>query len=267
MNREAMPVINKIRAYFHFLFDLANVNRNEWQVAIRKRGEQTLYQGNTAGFRPIKNSLRYWYADPFLFSHRDKDYLFVEMFDRWREKGVLGVCRLRNGKHSRFRICLDLPGHLSYPCVYEDADGIHMVPECYQSGEVWVYRCVDFPLRWEKERQLLKGCAVDTTPCPVQKGLWLTTVFDSPNARINNNLWQVDDRSGQLICLSKENFQVRGAGHFIPTEEVEDYSYMVNELLSLYTQALERYPLLLEQLQLHRKTGEPLGSDFAPDFG
>lgn len=62
-------------------------------------------------------------------------------------------------------------------------------------------------------------------------------------------------------------FAPKHLDHFIPTEEVEDYSYMINELLSLYTQALERYPLLLEQLQLHRKTGEPLGSDFAPDFG
>lgn len=55
--------------------------------------------------------------------------------------------------------------------------------------------------------------------------------------------------------------------HFIPTEEVEDYHYMIGELQLLYTQALERYPILLEQLQLHRKTGEPLGSDFVPNFG
>lgn len=55
--------------------------------------------------------------------------------------------------------------------------------------------------------------------------------------------------------------------HLLPTEEVEDYGYMIRELQDLYDQALERYPVLLQQLQLHRTTGEPLGMDFAPDFG
>lgn len=55
--------------------------------------------------------------------------------------------------------------------------------------------------------------------------------------------------------------------HLIPTEEVEDYGYMIGELQALYDQALKRYPELLKQLQLHQKTGEPLGSDFAPNFG
>lgn len=64
-----------------------------------------------------------------------------------------------------------------------------------------------------------------------------------------------------------QRFSPSHLAHFIPMEEAEDYSYMIGELQSLYADALDRYPRLLEQLQLHRKTGEPLGDDFAPDFG
>lgn len=53
----------------------------------------------------------------------------------------------------------------------------------------------------------------------------------------------------------------------IPTEPVEAYYRMDSELLARYNQAVKRYPRLLEQLQTHMRTGEPLGEDFAADFG
>jgi hypothetical protein len=55
--------------------------------------------------------------------------------------------------------------------------------------------------------------------------------------------------------------------HLVPREEVPDYAYMIGEMLELYDQALARYPLLLQQLQQHRKDGTPLSDAFAPDFG
>lgn len=92
-----MELMDKIRGYVSFLCELSYVNHYEWHVVIRKRGGKTLYQGNGEGFTPVSNDWRYWRADPFLFRHQNKDYLFVEMYDRWKRKGVIGVCRIRNG--------------------------------------------------------------------------------------------------------------------------------------------------------------------------
>ena len=55
--------------------------------------------------------------------------------------------------------------------------------------------------------------------------------------------------------------------HLIPTEENEDYLYLVRELQELYEKAFNLYPVLLAQLQQHRATGEALGEAFVPDFG
>lgn len=71
------------------------------------------------------------------------------------------------------------------------------------------------------------------------------------------------ERTEKLIRRFKPNYLEQ----LIPTEEVEDYAYMIGELRELYGQALEQYPVLLEQLLQHMKTGEPLPETFAPDFG
>ena len=55
--------------------------------------------------------------------------------------------------------------------------------------------------------------------------------------------------------------------HMIPVEEPEELALYLSELHQLYAQALEEYPRRLEQLLQHIQTGEPLGEDFAPDFG
>lgn len=55
--------------------------------------------------------------------------------------------------------------------------------------------------------------------------------------------------------------------HFIPLAEVEELALYVRELDALFQEALAQYPLLLEQLQAHMRTGEPLGEAFARDFG
>lgn len=55
--------------------------------------------------------------------------------------------------------------------------------------------------------------------------------------------------------------------NLIPEAEVEELALYVQELKERYDQALSRYPVLLEQLTAHMHTGDPLGEDFAPNFG
>ena len=53
----------------------------------------------------------------------------------------------------------------------------------------------------------------------------------------------------------------------VPAEENPELVPYIRELYDLYGQALERYPLLLQQVCDHLKTGAVFGEDFAPDFG
>ncbi|MGM9548632.1 MAG: zinc dependent phospholipase C family protein [Faecousia sp.] len=53
----------------------------------------------------------------------------------------------------------------------------------------------------------------------------------------------------------------------MPGQGDDRWKWMDSEMLVLYNRALKRYPILLEQITAHMRTGEPLGEDFAPTFG
>ena len=53
---------------------------------------------------------------------------------------------------------------------------------------------------------------------------------------------------------------------FIPEQPVTDFARMDSELLARFNRACKQYPQLLAQLEACRKSGKPLGEEFAPNF-
>ena len=50
-----------------------------WNVAWRKQGVGSILKDKKTEFTVIKNSFRYWAADPFLFEYEGKKYIFAEL--------------------------------------------------------------------------------------------------------------------------------------------------------------------------------------------
>lgn len=71
-------------------------------------------------------------------------------------------------------------------------------------------------------------------------------------------------RVEKLLKLTKKQELM---DQLLPTEGDERFKRMDSELLARYNRALKQYPVLLEQLTAHLRTGQPLGEDFAPKFG
>lgn len=146
----------------------------KWTIAYRPRVNQaTLIDNTNAPFRKITNSWRYWRADPFLIEHEGKTWLFAELYDRIKRKGVLGCRELIGGK---WRIILDEPFHLSYPFVFEHNGAYYMIPESFKSGKILLYKANSFPYSWELVQQLKEMSAVDSTLLQTPSGQYLLTV-------------------------------------------------------------------------------------------
>jgi hypothetical protein len=62
--------------------------------------------------------------------------------------------------------------HLSYPFVFEHEGQTYMVPESRSDNCVPLYRCVEFPLRWEKVMNLMEGVAAVDATLHFQNGRW-----------------------------------------------------------------------------------------------
>lgn len=187
-----------------------------WGIAIRKKEGKPLYEGGHNAFLFVRNSFLYWRADPFLFEYCGKTYLFAELYNRIKGKGVIGVAKVKNGKCGRFKVCLELPDHLSYPCVYEHKGNIYMIPECRRSGKVTVYKCNQFPYQWEEAYTLLNRPGVDTTPILSRESedLCFFTTINEDGKRSNANLYYIDYEHDEHLVIS-EDTTARSAGHLI----------------------------------------------------
>lgn len=202
-----------------FLTNLSE-EHNTWQIAIREEGKEFLYEGNSEGFNLIPNSIRYWRADPFLFKYNNRIYLFAEMFDRIRKKGVIGVAEYRNGKCGKFRVCLKSKFHFSYPLVFSYEGEIYMLPECSESGQVSLYKCKEFPMKWVLDKHLFQFSVADATPVYKENEKicgYFATMFSPPEKDgANDNLYWLNNENGaQQIKLFGDNKRVRPAGKLI----------------------------------------------------
>jgi hypothetical protein len=120
------------------------------------------------------------YADPFLVTWEDRDWLYVEDIPPDSPKARLTALELnRDGSFGEPAIVMDRPFHLSYPCVFASGDGLFMIPETGENNTVELYRAASVPNRWEKVRTLKDNAPlVDTTPF-FHEGVWyfFTTTF------------------------------------------------------------------------------------------
>jgi hypothetical protein len=114
------------------------------------------------------------YADPFLFEHNGKRYIFFEEF---ADDGPGTICCAElhgDGTLGDTQPVLTRNYHLSYPFVFEWHGDIYLLPETWDNKTVEVYGAVDFPQRWELAGVLLtKVTAVDPTILKHNGRLWL----------------------------------------------------------------------------------------------
>ncbi len=117
---------------------------------------------------------RFW-ADPHVIYRQGKYYLFIEEFLFEKNRGHISLMEMdEEGNYSEPVTILERPYHLSYPFVFEFENEYYMVPESAENRTVDLYRCVEFPHRWQHHKTLLSGLnAVDATLYFHQNRWWM----------------------------------------------------------------------------------------------
>jgi glycosyltransferase involved in cell wall biosynthesis len=139
-----------------------------WAIAIGQCAGPGLIEGAwpaKSSYKLVRDDGKRFYADPILFERGGRTWLFCEEFPFETERGILAVAEVApDGNVGPMRPVLERPYHLSYPFVFEDGGQIWMIPETQQNRTVELYRAVEFPHRWEHERNLIEGLsACDAT--------------------------------------------------------------------------------------------------------
>ncbi|WP_086998397.1 glucosamine inositolphosphorylceramide transferase family protein [Rhizobium sullae] len=118
---------------------------------------------------PTKSDIK---ADPFLFQYGNECYLFYEAYADGDRKAHIAVGRFRGDKIEPVGIALSCDHHLSYPFVFRDGNSIFMMPETHQSRRIEIWRCVEFPLKWELYSTAFEGRSAADSVLTRHKGKW-----------------------------------------------------------------------------------------------
>ena len=142
-----------------------------WSVAYRRKPSGSILTDHETPFSIIPNSPLYWAADPMVFQHEGKCYIFAELYDYSLFRGIIGVTEFDGTRFTKWRPVLTEDSHLSYPFVFRHGGEIYMLPENRYGNRLALYRAVDFPDRWECCKVIREGIEwVDTTLYPNQDG-------------------------------------------------------------------------------------------------
>ena len=126
----------------------------EYFIAIKKNeGDVLNTLDSYTALLPPKDK---FYADPFLLNCGGIHYIFFEDYDY--HKGVISYVSIdENRQMTPPKVALELPIHLSFPCVFQEGEEIYMVPETYDYRSVSLFKAKNFPREWEHVRTLIRG--------------------------------------------------------------------------------------------------------------
>jgi hypothetical protein len=234
---------------------------NHWRIALRIGGA-IRPDGNAAdlsGFRFHESPRGHYYADPFLIERDGKTWLFFEDYDYATSLGDIACAEvLGNGTLGSVQTVLKKPYHLSYPCLLEDGGALFMIPEAGDSGRIELYRCTEFPARWEFEQELLPLPGLDTTVFKADDLYWMFTSIPEPRAKTRQlRLYSATRLTGPWSPhpanpISSDIRWNRGAGAIVrdgnrlfrPSQDCGrryGYSFSFNEIVTLTrTEYVER---------------------------
>ncbi|MBA6377927.1 MULTISPECIES: hypothetical protein [unclassified Colwellia] len=103
---------------------------------------------------------KFW-ADPHVIYKNKTYYIFLEEYLYKTGKGHISLIEMNEkGNHSEPKIVLDKDYHLSYPFIFDHDDELYMIPESVENNTVELYRCTDFPNKWEFVMNLMENVSL-----------------------------------------------------------------------------------------------------------
>ena len=145
----------------------------QWSIAFRFAQSEP-WTGSLEGFHRLDAPGDGFWADPFPIQRNGKSYIFFEELPTAKGRAHISVIEVdRAGRASKPVRVVQRDYHLSYPFLVEDGGQLYMVPESAENRTIEIYRCIDFPHRWRRERVLIDNIfAADATLHRHDDGRW-----------------------------------------------------------------------------------------------
>ncbi len=107
--------------------------------------------------QPVELPRHEFWADPFIFNFQDESYIFFENYDYRTKKGKISCGKINKTKLVDIVDVLEKDYHLSYPFVYSENEDIFLMPETHENNRLEIYKCLEFPSKWELHTTAFEG--------------------------------------------------------------------------------------------------------------
>jgi len=146
-----------------------------WFLIINNNDKNEIPLANFGSFKEIKAPKDKFWADPFVISKDKHHYLFIEEYLIKAGKAHISVLKLDN----KFNLLscekiLEKSYHISYPHIIKHDGSYYMIPESGSNNTIGIYKCTDFPYRWDFVMNLMENIpARDSTLFFYNSKWWL----------------------------------------------------------------------------------------------
>ena len=143
-----------------------------WQVLYKIDSNDT-FVSSLREFKFLPSpSDRFW-ADPFVISKDDKHFIFVEELIYKTNKGHIAVIEMDSvGNFISSKKVLEKDYHLSYPFLLKHNNTYYMIPETGENKTIELYKCTEFPYKWEFVTNLMEGIRTADVTLFYHDDLW-----------------------------------------------------------------------------------------------
>jgi methionyl-tRNA formyltransferase len=172
------------------IFRKLKINNFNWHIAIAKKKNSK----EIKNYKIVPNRKGFFSADPFIINYLGDEYVF---FEEASLKNSLGhISYLKCNDFSKRGIALKENFHLSFPNIFYHENEIYMLPETRKSNSIRLYKCINFPDKWELKSVLLNNIsACDSEIFYFENRFYLFT-----NVSKNENLSNADN-----LCIFTSN--------------------------------------------------------------
>jgi len=124
-------------------------------------------------FKTLLPPIDMFWADPFVIERNGKYYIYMEEYPYQTKKGHISVIEMdAEGNASEATPVVVTDYHLSYPFLLEHEGELYMIPESVANNSVELYRCTEFPYKWEFEQNLMSDIQLVDATLFFKDGFW-----------------------------------------------------------------------------------------------
>jgi hypothetical protein len=183
--------LNLVLLNFNFLKKKLQFHKiGRWFLLVKIDDKNDFSPAAPGSFNWMKAPKDKFWADPFVITKDGFHYIFIEEYLYKTGKGHISVLKLNDkGELLSNEMLIEKPYHMSYPNVFMQGDSYYMVPETGSNNTIELYKCTEFPNKWEFVKNIMENIsAKDTTFFFYNDKWWLfTSIIERNSATISFN--------------------------------------------------------------------------------